>query len=128
MYPIVCSITYSSVERIREYLEIEQEAPATVKSKPLPPLWPAEGSISVENLTLRYAPDLPTVIQNVTFKVDPRSKVAIVGRTGAGKSTIATAFFRILEADKGRIVIDNVDISTIGLQDLRSSLAIIPQE
>jgi len=77
---------------------------------------------------LRYAPDLPAVIRDVTFAVQPSAKVAIVGRTGAGKSTIATAFFRFLEADSGRILIDDVDIATIGLEELRSKLAIIPQD
>jgi len=119
----------NSVERIKEYLSISHEA----SSRSLPGHgpskdWPQRGAIKVEHLTLRYAPDLPAVIQDVSFEVEPSAKVAVVGRTGAGKSTVATAFFRFLEAESGRILIDNLDIATIGLEELRSKLAIIPQD
>jgi len=119
----------NSVERIRHYLQVESEAARHSPPGQEPPSdWPQCGHIKVEGLTLRYGPDLPTVIRDVTFEVQPAAKVAVVGRTGAGKSTIATAFFRFLEADKGKIEIDGVDIATIGLEELRSKLAIIPQD
>ena len=119
----------NSVERIRHYLQVESEAARHSPPGHEPPKdWPQSGRIKVENLTLRYAPDLPTVIRGVTFEVQPGAKVAVVGRTGAGKSTIATAFFRFLEAESGKIEIDGVDIATIGLEELRSKLAIIPQD
>ena len=119
----------NSVERIRHYLHIDPEAATHSSPGHEPPKdWPQNGAIRVEHLTLRYAPDLPAVIRDVSFEVRPSEKVAVVGRTGAGKSTIATAFFRILEADAGQILIDNIDIATIGLTELRSKLAIIPQD
>ncbi|KAI8134397.1 hypothetical protein DUD61_001953 [Geotrichum candidum] len=127
LYAIV-EMNMNSVERIQEYLDIEKEAPAIIEDSRPPIIWPERGEIEVDNLSLRYSPELPLVIKNVSFKVDPFSKIGIVGRTGAGKSTIITAFFRFLEAETGSIKIDGVDISKIGLHDLRSSLAIIPQD
>ncbi|KAK9454724.1 hypothetical protein V1511DRAFT_361560 [Dipodascopsis uninucleata] len=121
-------INMNSVERVQEYLSIEQEAPAIIEGCRPPSDWPAYGQISVKDLSLRYAPDLPQVIKNISFEVKPGWKVGIVGRTGAGKSTIASAFFRFLEPDTGSIVIDGIDIAKIGLQDLRRALAIIPQD
>ena len=119
----------NSVERIRDYLNVDPEAAAHSPPGQGPPKsWPQAGHIKVEHLTLRYAPDLPAVIHDVSFEVQPGAKVAVVGRTGAGKSTIATAFFRFLEAESGRIIIDDIDIAAIGLQELRSKLAIIPQD
>lgn len=118
----------NSVERIGEYMELEEEPADIVADKRPPNNWPDKGAISVENVSLRYAPGLPKVIKNVTFEVKPNNKIGIVGRTGAGKSTIASAFFRFLEVEDGRISIDGVDISKIGLKDLRSALTIIPQD
>lgn len=118
----------NSIERIQEYMNTPKEAPDVIEGSRPPANWPSRGEIEVENLSLRYAPELPLVIKDVTFKVDACSKIGIVGRTGAGKSTIITAFFRFLEADSGRIKIDGVDISIIGLKDLREQLAIIPQD
>ncbi|KAK9487533.1 hypothetical protein V1527DRAFT_460806 [Lipomyces starkeyi] len=118
----------NSVERIDEFLAIEQEAPDIVPDHRPPPNWPSSGAISVTDLSLRYAPELPSVIKGISFDVEPCSNIGIVGRTGAGKSTIASAFFRFLEADTGKIIIDGIDISTIGLRDLRQGLTIIPQD
>ncbi|KAK9481416.1 P-loop containing nucleoside triphosphate hydrolase protein [Lipomyces japonicus] len=118
----------NSVERIDEYLYIDQEPEEIIENNRPPPGWPSCGSISVDDLSLRYAPGLPPVIKNVSFEVKPNNKIGIVGRTGAGKSTIASAFFRFLEAETGKIVIDGIDISKIGLKDLRSSITIIPQD
>ncbi|KAK7205028.1 hypothetical protein BZA70DRAFT_248184 [Myxozyma melibiosi] len=118
----------NSVERIDEYMYIDQE-PAEINPDYRPPAgWPSKGAISVKNLSLRYAPGLPKVIKDVTFEVKPTNKIGIVGRTGAGKSTIASAFFRFLEAETGGIVIDGIDIAKLGLYDLRSSITIIPQD
>ncbi|KAK9244689.1 hypothetical protein V1506DRAFT_540604 [Lipomyces tetrasporus] len=124
----VNEMNMNSVERINEYLQLEQEAPEIIENCRPPEGWPSKGAIDVEGLSLRYTPELPTVIRNVSFKVRPGWKVGIVGRTGAGKSTIAAAFFRFLEPVTGRIIIDDVDISKIGLRDLREALTIIPQD
>jgi len=119
----------NSVERVRSYTQVEIEAARrSPEGNEPPPSWPERGAIKVENLTLRYAPNLAAVIRDVSFDVEPGAKVAVVGRTGAGKSTMATAFFRFLEADSGRIVIDDIDIAKIGLDELRTKLAIIPQD
>ncbi|CAN3363621.1 ATP-dependent bile acid permease [Diutina catenulata] len=118
----------NSVERLQEYLEVEQEPPYEVPETKPAPSWPESGKIAVDNVSLRYAPNLPQVIKNVSFVVEPCHKVGIVGRTGAGKSTIITAFFRFLECETGSIEIDGVDISKIGLRDLRQAITIIPQD
>ncbi|KAK9431675.1 hypothetical protein V1505DRAFT_367587 [Lipomyces doorenjongii] len=124
----VTEMDMNSVERINEYLQLDQEAPEIIESCRPPVLWPSKGAISVHDLSLRYAPELPTVIRNVSFDVKPAWKVGVVGRTGAGKSTIVSAFFRFLEPVTGSIVIDDIDISKIGLRDLREALTIIPQD
>lgn len=124
----ILEMNMNSVERIQEYMEVEKEAPAIIPDSRPPIDWPSQGVIEVDNLSLRYAPELPRVIKNVNFKVDSFNKVGIVGRTGAGKSTIITAFFRFIEADTGSIKIDGLDISKIGLKDLRENIAIIPQD
>lgn len=120
----------NSVERVLEYMNIEQEPliadPANAVTPP--PQWPDSGKVEVNNLSLKYAPHLPYVIKDVTFTIEPLEKVGIVGRTGAGKSTIITALFRFLEADTGSIKLDGVNIANIDLKRLRRSITIIPQD
>ncbi|SGY80268.1 BQ5605_C008g05343 [Microbotryum silenes-dioicae] len=116
-----------SVERIKEYSEVKQEAAEIIEPRP-PAHWPSKGEISVEKLAIRYAPELPDVLHNISFTVAPGEKVGIVGATGSGKSTITLAMFRFMEAWKGRIVVDGLDIAKVGLKDLRQRLTIIPQD
>ena len=118
----------NSVERIKEYLDVEQEAEAVVEKTRPAANWPSQGSVEFIDYTTRYRSDLEPVLRNVTFKINPLEKVGIVGRTGAGKSSLALALFRGLEADSGKILIDDVDIGLIGLQDLRESITIVPQD
>ncbi|CAO3644968.1 unnamed protein product [Cunninghamella blakesleeana] len=118
----------NAVERVSEYLNIEEEAPAHIEGHIPRHTWPEKGSIQVKDLEVKYAPETPSVLHNLTFEVQPRQKVAIVGRTGSGKSSLALSFFRFMEATKGSITIDGIDISTIGLEDLRSRITIIPQD
>lgn len=121
----------NSVERLKEYMDVEQEEYVAHDNKIIqtPPVeWPQDGKIEVNNLSLRYAPKLPRVIKNVSFTVDPRAKIGVVGRTGAGKSTIITALFRFLDAETGFIKIDNYDITSIDLTRLRRAITIIPQD
>ncbi|KAK5828808.1 hypothetical protein F5H01DRAFT_374251 [Linnemannia elongata] len=118
----------NSVERVREYMDLPQEPPAVIEGARPPPGWPNNGEINVEHLVMQYSPDDPPVIRDVSFHVKPREKIGIVGRTGAGKSTLAVAFFRFMELTAGKITVDGIDISTLGVHDLRSSLTIIPQD
>ncbi|EEC15904.1 ABC transporter, putative, partial [Ixodes scapularis] len=116
-----------SSERVEEYSKIEGEAPRRVDPSP-PEDWPQKGVITFVNFSARYRDGLGLCIRDVNLEFEAAEKVAIVGRTGAGKSTMTLALFRILEAAKGSILIDNVDISKVGLHDLRSKLTIIPQD
>ena len=122
----------NSVERLKEYSSIEQENYFDYNKDHIQELqqssWPEHGQIEVKNLSLRYALNLPPVMKNVSFTVEPQSKVGIVGRTGAGKSTIITALFRLLEPETGHIKIDGCDISQIDLVTLRRAITIIPQD
>jgi ABC-type multidrug transport system fused ATPase/permease subunit len=118
----------NAVERISEYLDLEEESPALIPETMPRASWPEDGSIKVDNLVVKYAPESPAVLRNVSFEVKPREKVAIVGRTGSGKSTFCLSLWRFMEATSGCITIDGVDISTLGLETLRSRLTIIPQD
>ncbi|KAI6703375.1 hypothetical protein NL676_012511 [Syzygium grande] len=117
----------NAVERVGVYIELPSEAPAIIESNRPPPGWPSSGSIKFEDVVLRYRPELPPVLHGLSFSVAPREKVGIVGRTGAGKSSMINALFRIVELEKGRILIDGCNTSKIGLEDLRKVLSIIPQ-
>ncbi|GME72101.1 unnamed protein product [Ambrosiozyma monospora] len=119
----------NSVERVKEYIETPTlEPPAEIPKNEPAPSWPEHGAIEVSNLALRYAPTLPRVIEDVSFEVKPGEKVGVVGRTGAGKSTIISSLFRFVDPDAGFIKIDGIDICSIGLRRLRQSLNIIPQD
>jgi ABC-type multidrug transport system fused ATPase/permease subunit len=116
----------NSIERIKEYLDVEQEAPPITENRP-PGNWPSRGAVEFRNYSTRYRKDFDLVLKKITFKVLPGEKVGVVGRTGAGKSSLALALFRALEAENGMIVVDDVDIGLIGLQDLRESIVMVPQ-
>ncbi|KAJ2511463.1 hypothetical protein H4217_007368 [Coemansia sp. RSA 1939] len=118
----------TSVERVMQYLKLDQEAASesTPENKPSA-LWPKAGNIEFENLVAEYVPGVP-VLHGISFSVRHGEKVGVVGRTGAGKSTMSLALTRFVEATEGRIVLDGVDISKIGLEDLRRNITIIPQD
>ena len=123
----------TSVQRIREYTTLESEAET---EKPLDTQlreagWPQKGRIEFKDLTMRYRPEFNPVLKKLSFSIEGKMKVGIVGRTGAGKSSVLQALFRIVEKDEqegGRIEIDGIDTSEIGLNLLRESIAIIPQQ
>ncbi|KAI8904886.1 P-loop containing nucleoside triphosphate hydrolase protein [Gorgonomyces haynaldii] len=121
-------MSMNSCERVQEYVKLKQEPPRVIEGSRPPASWPQYGGINVNALSVRYAPDQPDVLKNVSFSIKPHEKVAVVGRTGAGKSTLSLAFFRILPLAEGAIEIDGIDITKIGLYDLRSRLTIIPQD
>lgn len=115
----------NAVERIVEYCNIPIEDQS---GDPAPAAWPTEGRLEVANLVVGYAADMPPVLKGLSFSIQRNQRVGVVGRTGAGKSSLTLALFRFLEAREGVILIDGVDISKIRLQDVRSRLAIIPQD
>jgi ABC-type multidrug transport system fused ATPase/permease subunit len=115
----------NAAERVVEYSELPTES---LEGTDAPAAWPAEGSVEVNDLVVGYADDLPPVLKGLTFSVKRNERVGVVGRTGAGKSSLTLALFRFLEARSGSIYIDGLDISKIKLHDLRSRLAIIPQD
>jgi ABC-type multidrug transport system fused ATPase/permease subunit len=117
----------NSTERIHYYgTELDEEAP--LKLIDVPKSWPDKGEIVFNNVDMRYRPNLPLVLQGLTLHVKAGERIGIVGRTGAGKSSIMTTLFRMVEISGGQITIDGIDISKIGLADLRSRLSIIPQD
>ncbi|XP_062982827.1 multidrug resistance-associated protein 1-like isoform X2 [Elgaria multicarinata webbii] len=115
-----------SIERVCEYAKMDKEAPWILSNRPLVG-WPNEGIIQFVNYQVRYRSDLGLALQDISFQSCREEKIGIIGRTGAGKSTLTNCLFRILERTRGKIIIDGIDISTIGLHDLRGNLNIIPQ-
>lgn len=118
----------NSMERVKEYLDVEQEAEPIIEDNRPPREWPDKGSVEFVDYSTRYRAELDPVLRNITLKINAKEKVGIVGRTGAGKSSLALAIFRALEADTGKILIDDVEIGKIGLQDLRENITIVPQD
>lgn len=116
-----------AVERIKEYGETKQEA-AWENNQTLPVNWPESGRVEFRDFQVRYREGLDLVLRGITFTVQGGEKVGIVGRTGAGKSSLTLALFRIIESAGGSIIIDGQDISKLGLHSLRSRLTIIPQD
>ncbi|KAF7346860.1 hypothetical protein MSAN_01825400 [Mycena sanguinolenta] len=122
----------NAVERVVEYLGLPQEPPAIIDSNRPPAYWPSNAQndslIVAENLTVKYAPELPAVLQDISFRLKAGERVGLIGRTGSGKSTLAMSLLRFTDPSSGRILIDGLDISTIGVEDLRSRLTFIPQD
>uniref|UniRef100_A0A8C5H211 ABC-type glutathione-S-conjugate transporter n=1 Tax=Gouania willdenowi TaxID=441366 RepID=A0A8C5H211_GOUWI len=117
-----------SVERVNEYAETVKEASWTIDGSSLPSAWPHKGAIEFQDYGLQYRKGLELALKGISLQIHEREKVGIVGRTGAGKSSLALGIFRILEAAKGNIFIDGINIADIGLHDLRSRITIIPQD
>ncbi|KAH9652208.1 ABC transporter C family member 3 [Citrus sinensis] len=117
-----------SVERILQYTCISSEPPLVIEESQPDCSWPTHGEVDILNLQVRYAPHLPLVLRGLTCTFPGGMKTGIVGRTGSGKSTLIQTLFRIVEPTAGEIVIDGINISSIGLHDLRSRLSIIPQD
>ena len=128
-----------SLERCDSYTKVIQEKyPKTEKDKSLE-IYSSEknpkiksfilkGKINFNNYSVKYRPDTPLILKNINLEIKPGEKIGVCGRTGSGKSTMLLCLFRILEANQGQILIDDIDISQIGLEILRQSLTIIPQE
>lgn len=117
-----------SVERIKQFIHIPAEPPAIVEDNRPPLSWPFKGRIDLQSLDIRYRPNAPLVLKRITCTFKEGSRVGVVGRTGSGKSTLISALFRLVEPSGGDILIDGINICSIGLKDLRMKLSIIPQE
>ncbi|XP_046689303.1 multidrug resistance-associated protein 1-like [Homalodisca vitripennis] len=116
-----------SVERIKEYAQLPQEAAWIIEPRPSPE-WPGQGVVKFQDYKVRYREGLDLILKGISFTVSGSEKIGIVGRTGAGKSSLTLCLFRIIEAAGGHIYIDDLDIAKIGLGDLRSKLTIVPQD
>ncbi|KAJ2867314.1 hypothetical protein GGH94_000943 [Coemansia aciculifera] len=121
-------LSLNCVERAHQYMVIDQEAASTTLPENRPASeWPSTGALAVRDLVVGYTSSTP-VLHAISFTVRHGEKIGIVGRTGAGKSTLSLALLRFIEATSGQILLDGVDISTLGLEELRQSITIIPQD
>lgn len=125
----------SAVQRIKGYIDSKSLEDELFKLKPEERNWLKKGEVKIDNISVRYREKLPLVLKNLSFNINENEKVALVGRTGSGKSTFLLCLMRIMELaenendnKKGKIIIDGVDISDLGLHELRDSLTIIPQD
>ncbi|EGC38375.1 hypothetical protein DICPUDRAFT_148988 [Dictyostelium purpureum] len=118
----------NSVERISHYTKVPSEAPQIIENNRPPSHWPSKGSIVFKNVFMSYREGLPAVLKGISFQINPGEKIGIAGRTGSGKSSTLLALFRLVELSSGSIFIDDIDVSTIGLKDLRHNLSLIPQD
>lgn len=119
----------NSTERIHHYgTQLEEEPPLHLPNPDVVDSWPQSGAINFENVQMRYRDGLPLVLKGLNLRVAGGERVGVVGRTGAGKSSIMSTLFRLVELSGGRITIDGVDIARVGLNDLRARLSIIPQD
>ncbi|KAG2035311.1 P-loop containing nucleoside triphosphate hydrolase protein [Suillus americanus] len=117
-----------SVERIVHYAkDLEPEAPYEIPEDKPASEWPTAGEVEFREYSARYRPELDLVLKDISMTIKPREKIGICGRTGAGKSSLLLALFRIIEPASGTIFIDQVDITKLGLHDLRSAISIVPQ-
>ncbi|KAK7503669.1 hypothetical protein BaRGS_00005208, partial [Batillaria attramentaria] len=117
-----------SVERIKEYSEMDIEAEWRKEENKPSPSWPQAGEVKVDDLAVRYREGMELVLKGINVNIAPGEKVGIVGRTGAGKSSLTLALFRLIEPARGHVTIDDVNTSELGLHDLRSRLTILPQD
>ncbi|KAL3269853.1 hypothetical protein HHI36_008911 [Cryptolaemus montrouzieri] len=127
---MICDVETNvvAIERIKEYSQAPQEASWEIPDTKPHDAWPENGNLSFEKYSVRYRPGLDLVLNDIDIHIKGGEKIGIVGRTGAGKSSLTLCLFRIIEAAGGSIIIDGIDISKIGLHDLRSKITIIPQD
>ncbi|OQV18389.1 Multidrug resistance-associated protein 1 [Hypsibius exemplaris] len=121
-------MTFVAIERVVEYTKCPQEAKWVLDDSRPHREWPQQGAVTFYDYKTRYRPDLDLALSGISCSIAPGEKIGIVGRTGAGKSSLSLGLFRIVEAVGGGIAIDGLDVSTIGLHDLRSRITIIPQD
>ncbi|KAK6263207.1 hypothetical protein QUC31_009023 [Theobroma cacao] len=127
-YQCVLANLMVSVERLEQYMHIPSEAPEVIEDNRPAHGWPSVGKVEICNLKVRYRRNAPLVLKGISCIFEGGHKIGIVGRTGSGKTTLISALFRLVEPSDGKIIIDDLNISTMGLHDLRSHLGIIPQD
>ncbi|KAK9663648.1 hypothetical protein RND81_O264700 [Saponaria officinalis] len=117
-----------SVERLNQYMHLPSEAPEFIEHSRPPKNWPTIGKVEICDLQIQYRKGAPLVLQGISCTFEGVDRIGIVGRTGSGKTTLIGALFRLVEPAQGKIIVDGIDISLIGLHDLRSRFGIIPQD
>ena len=117
---------FNAVERIQEYMDLPAEPPH--EGPQTPPNWPDKGEVEINDLVMSYVPHMPPVLRGLTLKIKPSEKVGVVGRTGDGKSSLFQALFRMMEPTSGSMKFDGIDLTGLGLNDVRKAISIIPQE
>ncbi|OIW21630.1 hypothetical protein TanjilG_06788 [Lupinus angustifolius] len=127
---MTCSVENKmvSIERIKQFTNLPQEAPWKIPDRSPPQNWPSQGNIELNNLQVRYRPNTPLVLKGISLHIQGGDKIGVVGRTGSGKSTLIQVLFRLIEPSAGKIIVDGINICTLGLHDVRSRFGIIPQE
>jgi ATP-binding cassette subfamily C (CFTR/MRP) protein 4 len=121
----------TAVERVLEYCSLDQEPPAQVPPSNRPPsTWPSHGRIVFDDVSMCHSDhdDTPPALRHISMTIESAEKVGIVGRTGAGKSSLIQTLFRMGTLVDGQIKIDDIDIASVGLDDVRSRISIIPQD
>lgn len=121
-------VQMNAVERLDYYAKSLPSEDGSVLPGRISSSWPDKGQLEFKKLCMRYQPHLPLVLNNVTFTVQPREKIGVVGRTGSGKSSLMLAIYRLVEPSSGSVLIDGVDTKEISLRDLRTRISIIPQD
>ncbi|PSR91457.1 ABC transporter C family member 10 like [Actinidia chinensis var. chinensis] len=117
-----------SMERLEQFMHIPSEAPETIEGNRPALSWPDVGKVEIHDLKVRYRPNAPMVLRGISCTFEGGHKIGIVGRTGSGKTTLISSLFRLVEPEEGMVIIDGLNISTIGLHDLRSHFGVIPQD
>ena len=128
---MVIETQMTSVERILDYCSLDQEPPARVAQNLRPPTdWPSHGQIIFDHVSMSHSAkiDSPLSLRHISMTITAGEKVGIVGRTGAGKSSLIHTLFRMGTLIHGQIKIDDIDIASVGLDDARSRISIIPQD
>jgi len=120
-------VQLNSFERVKEYIEMNQEPSSRPEAEP-PAAWPTQGDLKVTELSVKYSEDGPEVLNKISFEIKPSERVGIVGRTGAGKSSLALSILRFTEISNGSIVINGLDVQKINLEALRQRITIVPQD
>jgi ATP-binding cassette, subfamily C (CFTR/MRP), member 1 len=118
----------NSIEQARVFSNLEVEHEPAVEIVNMPGKWPSKGEIQFEGVVMPYLPNTPPVLKGITFSIREGEKIGVVGRTGAGKSSLIVALYRMAEISEGKILVDSIDCSCVNLNKLRTSMAIIPQE